>query len=199
MRWDRLFDDLEGQLEQELGADEIDLIAEEERLRLGRLALRDRIAAMARAVDGREQELDLVLRDGTSQIVAVGSVGRDWVAGRIVGGTRVRASCVIPIPAIAAVSPTAGQLAAGLGADPVGQPGASLQVRLGISFVLRDLCRRRSPVDIGTAWSGMHGTIDRVGRDHLDLAEHDPGVPRRGGAVRRTRLLPFSELVVLRF
>ena len=33
----------ESQLEHELGAEEVDLFAEEERLRLGRLALRDRI------------------------------------------------------------------------------------------------------------------------------------------------------------
>ncbi len=43
MRWDNLFDDLESQLEQELGAEDVDLLAEEERLRLGRLALRDRL------------------------------------------------------------------------------------------------------------------------------------------------------------
>ena len=44
MRWDNLFDDLESQLEQELDAEDIDLLAEEERLRLGRLGLRDRSA-----------------------------------------------------------------------------------------------------------------------------------------------------------
>ena len=46
MRWQNLFDDLEGQLESELGAEEVDLLAEEERLRLGRLSLRDRIRAI---------------------------------------------------------------------------------------------------------------------------------------------------------
>jgi len=46
MRWDNLFDDLESQLELELGAEDLDLVAEEERLRLGRLALRDRLVAL---------------------------------------------------------------------------------------------------------------------------------------------------------
>ena len=46
MRWDNLFDDLEGQLEHELTSEEIDLQAEEERLRLGRMSLRDRILAI---------------------------------------------------------------------------------------------------------------------------------------------------------
>ena len=37
MRWESLFDDMESQLEQELGAEDEQLRAEEERLRLGRL------------------------------------------------------------------------------------------------------------------------------------------------------------------
>ena len=49
MRWDNLFDDLESQLEQGLTAEEVDLRAEEERLRLGRLGLRERIAAILQA------------------------------------------------------------------------------------------------------------------------------------------------------
>ena len=44
-----LFDDLEGQLERELTAEEQDLGIEEERLRLGRLSVRDRIAALHEA------------------------------------------------------------------------------------------------------------------------------------------------------
>lgn len=52
MRWDDLFDDLESQLEQELGAEDVDLLAEEERLRLGRLTLRDRLLAMTRPGEG---------------------------------------------------------------------------------------------------------------------------------------------------
>ena len=53
MRWDNLFDDLESQLEQELTAEEVDLQAEEERLRLARLCIRDRLRARNRAGDGR--------------------------------------------------------------------------------------------------------------------------------------------------
>ncbi len=49
MRWDHLFDDLEGQLERELTAEEQDLGIEEERLRLGRLSVRDRVAALHEA------------------------------------------------------------------------------------------------------------------------------------------------------
>ncbi|GAB3397049.1 hypothetical protein GCM10027515_00890 [Schumannella luteola] len=197
MRWDRLFDDLESQLEQELDAEQSDLVAEEERLRLGRLALRDRLTEMIRSEAGAE--LDLVLRDGSRILLAVGSSGRDWIAGELRGDTRVRAACILPIASIGAVAPRGDQLAVSLGAPPVGDPQPELSARLGLGFVLRELSRRRSPVDLATSWGRVHGTIDRIGRDHLDLAEHEPGAQRRGRAVRRTLLVPFSEILFVRY
>jgi hypothetical protein len=189
VRWDDLFADLEGQLEQELGAEDLDLAAEEERLRLGRLGLRDRIAALAGMPIGLE------LRDGTRVELRIETVGRDWISG---AATDARGrSCVVPLDAIAAVLPGAERVATSL-AGPVEHPDA-LSRRLGLPFVLRDLCRRRSAVDLVTATRALHGTIDRVGRDHLDLAEHDPGEPRRAGAVRAVRILPFSTLLLVRY
>ena len=47
MRWDNLFDDLEAQLEYEADAERDELLAEDERLRLGRLSLRDRLSSIA--------------------------------------------------------------------------------------------------------------------------------------------------------
>ena len=189
VRWDDLFADLEGQLEQELGAEDLDLAAEEERLRLGRLGLRDRIAALAGA------ELALELRDGTRMVLGVETIGRDWISGTV-SGTRA-ASCVVPLDAVAAVLPGVGRVARSMAA-PSEHPDA-LSRRLGLSFVLRDLCRRRSVVEILTSSRTLHGTVDRVGRDHLDLAEHDPGEPRRAGAVRAIRILPFRELLLVGF
>jgi hypothetical protein len=198
MRWDNLFDDLESQLEQELGAEEGDLLAEEERLRLGRLALRDRVVAMTRPGEGASEQLKLVLRDGSVVTVAVGSVGRDWIVGELIGARR--GSCVVPLAAVVGVLPTPEQLGRSAAGEPAGEPGVSLSARLGLAFVLRDLCRRRSAVELSTASEQpLHGTIDRVGRDHLDLAEHEPGVPRRAAAVGRIRILPFDAIVLLRF
>jgi hypothetical protein len=198
MRWDNLFDDLESQLEQELGAEEGDLLAEEERLRLGRLTVRDRVIAMTRPDDGSPGPLRLALRGGSAVTVAVGSIGRDWVVGELIGARR--GSCVVPLPAIASILPTPEQLARSVASVPAVEPAVSLSARLGLPFVLRDLCRRRAAVDLSTA-SGerLHGTIDRVGRDHLDLAEHEPGVPRRAASVDRIRILPFVEVVLVRF
>jgi hypothetical protein len=197
MRWDELFDDLEGQLEQELAAERADVLAEEERLRLGRLSLRDRLLAVAAG----GEELVLVLRDGREARLRVASSGRDWIAGEMTGGGRVRRQCVIPLAAVASVLPRGTQLAESLGAEPPDQEGrgVELSLRLGLPFVLRDLARRRVAVDLTLPWGALHGTLDRIGRDHLDLAEHAAGEPRRSAAVRQTRLVPFSELLLVRF
>ncbi len=75
----------------------------------------------------------------------------------------------------------------------------SLAGRLGLAFVLRDLCRRRAPLQVTTPAELLHGTIDRVGRDHVDLAEHDAGVARRDRDVRALRMLPLGQIVMIRF
>ncbi|CAN5201946.1 hypothetical protein BH09ACT1_BH09ACT1_01770 [soil metagenome] len=76
-------------------------------------------------------------------------------------------------------------------------PDERFSARLGIGFVLRDLCRRRLPVDIGLAGGRYHGTIDRVGSDHLDLAEHELDSPRREAAVIHYRIVPLDRLVLV--
>jgi hypothetical protein len=194
MRWDNLFDDLESQLEQEIGAEDIDLLAEEERLRLGRLGLRDRLRAMSTA----GEPIRLILRDGTRVAVEVGAIGRDWIAGEICGDGHRFVSSVIPIASIAGCLPTQAQTAASVGTEAESAV-LSLSARLGLPFVLRDLCRRRAAVNVRTSRELLHGTIDRVGRDHFDLAEHEPGVARRERAVRAMRLVPVAEVVHVRF
>jgi hypothetical protein len=197
MRWDNLFDDLEGQLEQELDSEDIDLLAEEERLRLGRLGLRERLRAMMRVATA-DQPMRLILSDGSRIAIGMGAIGRDWIAGELSDDAVRSPSCVIPIAAIAGCLPTPVQSTASIA--ETGEPGLqSLAARLGLAFVLRDLCRRRAPVQVRTSRDLLHGTIDRVGRDHLDLAEHEPGVPRRERSVRALRLLPVAEIVLLRF
>ncbi len=194
MRWDDLFADLEGQLERGLDTERQELAAEEERLRLARLGLRDRMLAMA-----HEGTLRLVLADGETLALRVGSTGRDWVAGDIALGT-VRQAAVIPLAAVAAVLPEGAQLANGLrpASLPEQERLPDLAGRLGLAVVLRDLCRRRVGVELRTRAGAVHGTIDRVARDHLDLAEHERGEPRRDGVVRRIRLVPFDALLSVR-
>ncbi|WP_294179315.1 hypothetical protein [uncultured Schumannella sp.] len=199
MRWDRLFDDLESQLEHELDAEETDLVAEEERLRLARLSLRDRVLAMAEPEHADREPLVIEVVTGAVWTLRASALGRDWIAGDLVGDVGPRRSAVIPLAAIAAVRPSAAQLALGLAAEPAAPPTASLSARLGLAFVARDLCRRRVLVELVTPAGSFFGTLDRVARDHLDLAEHEPTDPRRSSAVRGVRLVPFGQLAAIRY
>jgi len=192
VRWDELFADLEGRLEHELDVERLELAAEEERLRLARLGLRDRVVAMGRGGD----PVALMLADGATLAVRVESAGRDWVAGELDAPSQRRA-VVVPVAAIVGVLPGRDQLERGLREPPV-EATPDLAARLGLAFVLRDLCRRRTGVELHTRVGVATGTIDRVARDHLDLAEHDVGEPRRDRAVRRIRLVPFEALLHVR-
>jgi len=212
MRWDSLFDDLEGQLEQELRADELDQFAEEERLRIGRLSLRDRLVAVHDGAahdtarhDGADRDgqppVRVILNSGEHLVLRTLSFGRDWFTAQLVGDTRRPVQCVVPLAAIATVVLSRAQTELSLvpSTEPATTTGQStLAARLTLPFVLRDLCRRRAPVDVRTTFGDVHGTIDRVGRDHFDLATHESGRPRRQSAVVDHRVIPLDRLLLLR-
>jgi hypothetical protein len=199
MRWDNLFDDLEGQLEQELTADDVDLRAEEERLRLARLGLRDRLVSLHTAGGSPQARvLRLVLKDGSRISVTPATFGRDWFAGELAGDARRAPFCVVPLDGIAGISLTRQQLDVSLDSGPPDDAAKSLSARLGLGFVLRDICRRRQGVQVRLAGGALSGTIDRVGRDHCDLAVHDAGEVRRESAITEYRIVRFSEMLLVR-
>ncbi|MBW4043315.1 MAG: hypothetical protein HIU86_14550 [Acidobacteria bacterium] len=187
MRWDELFADLEGQLEHGLGAEEREAELEEERLRVGRASLRDRVAAIARAPG----PLRVRLVDGSTADLVLRTVGRDWVSGDLAG---TAAQAVLPLHAVAALLPTSEQLLAGL--EPVSL--GTVTDRIGLAFVLRDLARRRRTVQLTTPGGVLAGTVDRVGKDHLDLAVHPADGWRRASAVSRVEVLALSQLLLVR-
>lgn len=193
VRWDDLFDDLEAQLDQELRAGGDERAREAERLRIARLGLRERLDAM-----GTRTELDLVLHDASSVRLRLGSLGRDWLAGEVSAeGTETPdRGLIVPFAAIAAIRVDRDSV---LDRSLVHRetPAASLAPRIGLGFVLRDLARRRRGVDVQTRAGRWHGTIDRVGTDHLDLAVHERSVPRRRSEVREIRLVPFAGLLTV--
>jgi hypothetical protein len=226
MRWDNLFDDLEGQLEREMSAEETDVQAEEERLRLARLSLRERVMALRRSGEG-DTPLRVSLINGESVVLLPAAFGRDWFSADLVDDSARRSRCLVPLAAIASISISLKQIPVSLGHEsprniasgsgsgsssssgsglrpgqgpgpgsriPRHDDGDSLSARLGLPFVLRDLCRRRAAVEVATVSGRHHGTIDRVGRDHFDLAEHERGVPRRSEAVTGCRIIPIAQL-----
>jgi hypothetical protein len=198
MRWDNLFDDLEGQLEHELTVEELDLRAEEERLRLGRLSLRDRIQAVHELPKDADRALRVTLTDGSIIAVEPHTLGRDWFSADVVDDAQRQSQCIIPLPAIAAIAFSKPQLVASLVERTAETAPGTLASRLTLSFVLRDLCRRRVALELVTSLGRLHGTIDRVGRDHLDVAVHEQGEARRDSAVTQWRLVPLTHVVLVR-
>ena len=206
MRWDLLFDDLEARLDQEQRDEERALALEEERLRLGRLTLRDRLSGLARENgDDPTRLVRLELRGGDLIDVRPLSFGRDWMNAVVRGrgeelGTARGAGerqCIVPLAAIAALLPTRAQLEASVA--PVAGSATRLADRIGLSFVLRDLSRRRTPVHLTTDDGRLHGTLDRVARDHLDIALHESGSARRESEVRGYRIIPLERIVLVTF
>jgi hypothetical protein len=105
--------------------------------------------------------------------------------------------CIVPLAAIAAVLPTRAQLETSVA--PVAGSATRLADRIGLSFVLRDLSRRRTPVHLTTDDGRLHGTLDRVARDHLDMALHESGSARRESEVRGYRIIPLERIVLVAF
>jgi hypothetical protein len=189
MRWDDLFDDLESQLEHERDAKERDERADEERIRVGRLLLRERVEALAL---GSRGSASVTLELGSERLVVrPTTIGRDWVSGETaVAGARSR-GCIVPVSAMTGVVIPPSEVVKSLAALPTG--GAPrVSDRIGLAFVLRDLCRRRVTTEVHTTGGVRTGTIDRVARDHFDLAVHALGEARRQRNVSDVLLLPFA-------
>jgi hypothetical protein len=192
VRWDLFFEDLEDQLASEWEAERAALDTEAERLRLSRMELRARLAGLvgaAPAGDAASPALDLV--DGTTLCARVRALGADWLA-TVPADDERRGMTVVPLAAIQGIALPHGDV---LRTARPPAPRAGLSERITLGFVMRDIARRRVPVALGLA-SGrvLTGTIDRAGADHLDLALHEPGAPRRAGDVLGYRLVSFGAI-----
>jgi hypothetical protein len=185
VRWDRFFDDLEDQLASEWEAERAALDTEAERLRLSRVTLGERLRGLSGAGPCAFEFVD-----GTVATGEVCAVGADWVGMSL---EATRGAVLAPFTGLLAVSAAQPDLLRSARPDAVA-PAGGLAQRMTIGFVLRDLARRRIPVAMHTVGRTFTGTIDRAGADHLDLALHDPGAPRRSAEVRGYRLVPFASI-----
>ncbi len=194
MRWDRLFEDLEGQLASEWEAERAALDSESERLRLSRLPLHERLRMLAQRPAAAPSAFELT--DGTVLVAQVTAVGADWAGLDAVGGGG--GAALLPLAAVTTIGlPLTDALAS---ARPDGSsPRPRLAERMSLGFVLRDLARRRVPVTIHVVGGrALSGTIDRALHDHLDIALHDPGAPRRSADVTGVRVVPFGAVAWVR-
>ena len=70
--------------------------------------------------------------------------------------------------------------------------------RYQFALALRELARRREPVRVELAdGTSTDGTIEAVGNDYLEIAEHDLGEARRRQAVRARRFAGFAAVVAV--
>jgi len=190
VRWDRFFEDLEGQLDSEWEAERAALDSEAERLRISRLGLRERLQTLA-AGSGSTVTVDLA--DGAVLTGTVTAVGADWAALQSSDGR----TTVVALDAAVGIGMPEAELLRSARADAPGP--RRLAERMTLGFVLRNLARRRVPVTLHLrVGRSLVGTIDRALADHLDVALHDVDAPRRSGSIQGVRMVPLSALAWVR-
>src|SRR5699024_2804751 len=169
MGWNELFADLEAQLEFGQWQGVEQDAAELTRGMWAELTLMDRL----RATLG--QTVRLVLHGGRLQAIKVLTVGPTWV-----GGLDEAGAILLPRPAIVRARP--------LCAGP------------SLAAVFRALARRREAVQvIGLSGSVIaEGTIDRVGKDHFDIALHARDEFRRSSHIQGVRVVSWDAISLVR-
>lgn len=195
MRWDELFDDLASQFDAGLEEERRRAAIDEERLRVNRLTLRDRLGALDQFLRP-EERITLQLHTGERVDIRPVEFGADWFGADLVGAVRSYGACIVPLAGIGSVLLTRDQISRSL--EPLPERPGSVTGKLGLSIPLRDLARRRSHCEITTVTGTFYGTIDRVGRDHIDVAMHDVDTPRRQTGIGTFRLVPLVDLTLIR-
>lgn len=184
MRWQRLFADLEAQLDR-AERDELDSeVSERTRIEVGRIELSARIiAAVGRHVDCR-------VLGGLRVRGELTSAGVDWV---VVLDDRAR-EWLLPRAGVAAL----GGLPLTTQPPPQSAAARLISDRLDLRRALREVARDRSGVVVHLSDGAViGGTLDRVGTDHVDVAEHAAGEWRRVGAVREVLSVPLPALAAV--
>jgi Protein of unknown function (DUF2642) len=180
VRWDALFTDLEARAHDEHAAELAAEVADRTRVETASLHLVDRL----RPTQGHEL---VVSAAGATVRGVLRSVGPDWI---LIEAEPSRQAVV----RLAAVLGLAGVGARSSPPDSEGRVVA----RLALASALRAVARDRAPVTITLIdGSSLTGTLDRIGADFAELAEHPIGEPRRVGTVTAVRLVPFRALGVV--
>ncbi len=181
MRWQQLFDDLQSQFEAEEAAADRAESASRARAEVGAVRLSERLGGALGF------PVALVVR-GAGQVGGVlVDLGPDWL---LLDDEQGRQQLV----ALAAV-----RTVAGLGRRTVAEPSGEVRVRLDLRRALRGLVRDRSAVQVVLDDGGtLIGTLDRVGADYVELAEHPADLPRRSESVQGVRAVVLSAVAVVR-
>jgi len=181
MRWDRLFDDLQAQLDAD-GQRELELeVSDRTRRERAAVGLHERFIAQ------RGAGVDLRLAAAVVVSGTIADAGSDWLLVH----DRADRGSLVPFRAIVAIS--------GLGARATSGSGAATAKRFGLGYALRGLSRDRAVVSLADIGGSVTtGTVDAVGADALDLSEHPADVARRAENIVTRKVVPFTAIVVVR-
>ncbi|UIJ34598.1 hypothetical protein [Allobranchiibius sp. GilTou73] len=181
MRWSELFADLEAQLD---AADRAELDAQvADRTRRERAA----VSWMDRAAAALGAPLTVHTPCGPVR-GSLEDLGADWLLLDEQGHGRL-GSAVLPFSAVLSVT----------GLPVRSTDGRGLGRRFGIGVALRAIARDRGAVAVHDIHRGVVvGTVDTVGSDHLDIAEHPADAVRRSGVLTGHRAVPFRAIAVIR-
>jgi hypothetical protein len=182
MRWDALFEDMEAQMAARQRLDFETEIAERALVDSAGVELADRLRG----------SLGLSIRVHVSSGPAFeGVLSHAGSEALVLDETQHQ----VLIPYAAAVHYV------GLSRMAVAEPSA-VRRRLGLGSALRGLARNRARVTIfvahGRAEAGLHGVIEMVGRNFLDLAVTREGEERPPVNARQVVAIPFGALAGIR-
>ena len=182
MRWQRLFADLQAEFDEVEAAAERAEDASRRRVETGAVRLVDRLAG---ALDR-----PLTLRcSGAGDVTGVlVEVGADWLL--LTDDSRREV-----LVATATVRTVAGLGRATAPAEDAGPVRARLDLRRALRGLARDRSVVQVVLDDGATYTG---TVDGVGADHVELAEHAADQPRRAAAVRGVRAIALPAVAVVR-
>ena len=181
-RWNELFADLEAQAVALESAERSGEVEERIRIESGALRLVDRL----RSAIG--SPIRVSCQAGSAVHGTVCRSGSDWLLLDEGGGREA----LVPLRAVVELCGL-GRSAAVPGSESV------VESRLTFRIALRGLVRDRSTVQVRvTDGRTMVGTLDRVGADFVELAEHPAGELRRAAEVCDVLLLPIQAIVLVR-
>ena len=182
MRWQQLFADLQAQFEQEETAAERAESASHARAEIGAVRLADRLGG---AIGGA-----LVLHcAGAGQVAGrLVDVGVDWLLLEDDLGREM-------LCATSSVTAVAGLGRRTAASEGIGAVAVSWDLRRALRALARDRAAVQVVLDDGAVFSG---TVERVGADYLELAEHALDLPRRAEAVQGVRAVVIRAVAVVR-
>ncbi|MDN5716598.1 MAG: hypothetical protein L0G89_05115 [Janibacter sp.] len=176
MRWDRLFDDLEAQVAAQTRLELDAEVAERTRTERSKITLGERAAGAVGSV------LVVRLQGGSVARGRLDDAGDGWLFLVEDGGRQL----LVATAAVLAIS-------------GLGRPRDDSRARrFGIGSAVRGISRDRRAVAVVDVDGGaVHGTIDSVGADALDITEHPLDSPRRTENIRGERVIPFAAVALI--